>query len=68
MKMKSVVSSVIKEIGWEDNTLRVVYHGGTAYDYANVPKVVYVDAINAISVGSYIMRHVKGQYAVTKVQ
>jgi glutamine amidotransferase-like uncharacterized protein len=68
MKMKSVVSSVIKELGWENNTLRVVYHGGTAYDYENVPHVVYVDALNAISVGSYIMRHVKGQYAVTKVQ
>lgn len=68
MNMKSVVSSVIKELGWEGNTLRVVYHGGTAYDYENVPHSVYVDALNAISVGSYIMRHVKGQYAVTKVQ
>jgi glutamine amidotransferase-like uncharacterized protein len=68
MNMKSVVSSVIKEIGWEANTLRVVYHGGTAYDYENVPKVVYDEALNAISVGSYIMRHVKGQYAVKKVQ
>ena len=60
MHMIPVVSSNIKSIGYEDNTLYVCFNSGSTYKYLNVPKSVYDALMSASSHGGYLAAHIKG--------
>ena len=68
MKMDSVDSSFIKEIGWENERLRVIFYDGITFDYLNVTEDAYKEFKNASSVGSHFHRKIKNAYhAIKKV-
>jgi len=70
-KMQSVASSQIDAIGHdpETNTLKVVFKGGNAYEYANVTAEQFDDFLNADSIGKHFGAHFKnnGSHPYTKV-
>ena len=56
MNLKSVSSSRISKVGWEDNTLYVQFKNGVIYAYFNVSQSEYTDFINSSSLGSSLSR------------
>jgi hypothetical protein len=64
MNMQRVDSSQIFAVGYdpEKKTLRVQFHSGGIYDYADVPEQVHTNMLAAKSAGSFLHTHVKGKY------
>ena len=69
MNRKSVTSSNIKSIGYDENTktLEIDFKRGGLYQYSDVPMNVYIALINATSHGKYFQKFVRDKYATTKV-
>lgn len=77
MTMHPVTSSNIEAVGWEHRpatdkfdahtVLRVQFRHGRAYEYVGVPFPVYMQLLNAESVGGYFARHVRNDYLVVPV-
>ncbi len=67
--MIPVVSSNVESIGYDESTqtLRVRFLTGTTYDYKNVLSMEFEQLKNAQSVGSYLNRNIKGNYAYERV-
>ncbi len=67
--MIPVESSNVEKIGYEESTqtLRVRFLNGSEYDYKNVPIMEFEQLKNAQSVGSYLNRNIKGNYAYERV-
>jgi len=58
-----VNSSAITRIEWENNTLTIWFTGNAVgYDYYGVPEHVYLDFLNAHSIGQYYNDYIKDQY------
>lgn len=69
MKLKTIESSNIEAIGWEETnaeeqtgTLRVAFKAGKQYDYADVPAEVYEEMRLLPSAGRYLRSVVAGLY------
>lgn len=64
MNRKSVISSDIRSIGYDDETciLEIEFHSGGIYQYYSVPRAVYERLMNASSYGKYFHAHVKGVF------
>ena len=64
-----VVSSNVEKIGYDpgSQTLRVRFLNGSMYDYKNVPMMEFEQLQNAQSVGSYLNRNIKGNYAYERI-
>ena len=62
-------SSNIDAAGWDGttHTLRVRFHSGSEYEYAEVPAEVYQEFRAAHSPGSFFASRIKGVYVSTKV-
>jgi hypothetical protein len=69
MVMQSVSSSNVAAVGHdpESGTLRVEFHSGAVYEYAEVPDNKAAELIGASSVGRYLATNIKGQYPARKV-
>ena len=69
-KMIPVESSLIAEIGYEDEKeeLYVEFKRGGLYMYQGVPKPVFTAMLNAISKGKFFLDNVKNQYEYVKVK
>jgi hypothetical protein len=67
--MIPVTSSNVESIGYDGSTqtLRVKFLGGSTYDYKNVSSVEFEQLKTAQSVGSYLNRSIKGNYAYERV-
>ena len=67
--MIPVVSSNVESIGFDESTqtLRVRFLNGSTYDYKNVSSMEFEQLKNAQSVGSYLNRNIKGNYAYERV-
>lgn len=65
MKLTPVESSMIRAVGYDDDTrtLVVAFAGGRAYTYADVPRAVYDGLLTAESKGKYLNAAVRGKYA-----
>ena len=60
----------MSEIGWEDGVLRVRFHNGGIYEYANVDEDLYNKLVTAASVGKAFAEHIKAnkdKYPFTKI-
>jgi len=57
-----VESSAIRTIGYAGGTLVVEFHSGRNYDYPGVPYPVFLELLNARSIGAYYNQHIRGQY------
>lgn len=62
--MKEVKSSLIEAIGYDEEKteLRIKFKRGIPYSYANVPKEVWQELIDAKSIGSFFIKNIKGKY------
>ena len=52
MKRNPVVSSRIRSVGWENNTMEVEFHDGAVYQYYNVTRDEYTSFMSSSSLGS----------------
>lgn len=65
-----VVSSQIKSVAYneKDNILYVEFiKGNFTYKYYNVMPVIFIELLNAPSVGSYFMKNINNQYEFEKI-
>jgi hypothetical protein len=60
--MMMVNSSAIRAVGWAGGILTVEFHNGRIYDHPGVPYSVYVEFLNAPSLGAYYSRFIRGRY------
>lgn len=49
-----------------DKILTVTFNSGSSYRYADVPKEVYQELIEAKSAGKFFQAYIKGQYKVVE--
>jgi hypothetical protein len=57
-----VDSTAIRAVGFDGYTLTVEFQSGRIYDHPGVPEHVYVEFMNASSMGEYYGRHIRGRY------
>jgi hypothetical protein len=63
MTMIAVNSSAIAAVGYDGHTLSVQFTtSDTVYDHPGVPYSVYIDFMNAPSMGAYYNRYIRGHY------
>ena len=65
MKQKiEVVSSQMKMVEYdtETNTLIITFTKGARYEYKDVPNKVFLELIEADSIGSYFIKEIKTKY------
>jgi hypothetical protein len=62
MTMITVSSSAIRAIGFDGYTLAVQFKNGRIYDHPGVPWEAYAGLMNALSKGTYYVRHIRGRY------
>lgn len=69
MEMTIVDSSLIRAIGYDENTntLRLEFNKGRGYEYQNVPKEVYKGIMKASSAGRYFNAEIKGNYSYSEI-
>ena len=69
MNKQLVISSNLRSVGYEaeSQTLEVEFHNGRIYQYFGVPSMHYVGLMNAVSLGTYLHRYVKGSYRYQKL-
>ena len=60
IEMLPVESSIVSEIGWSKDTLRVKFPTGRVYDYHGIIQYKYDLIINAKSIGSEFKKQTKG--------
>lgn len=56
MNLKSVPSSRMNAVGWENNTMYIRFKNGDIYAYENVSQSEYISFINSPSLGSALSR------------
>ena len=52
----------IRAVGYDGHTLTVEFHTGRIYDHLGVSYQVYVEFMNAPSMGAYYNRYIRGRY------
>ncbi|NQU99157.1 MAG: KTSC domain-containing protein [Parcubacteria group bacterium] len=69
MERQYVQSSNINSVGYdeESQTLEIKFRSGGTYQYYGVPKSLYIDFINASSIGRYFYRNIKGKFNYRKM-
>jgi hypothetical protein len=65
--MKSVISSDIASIGYENGILHIRFNSGGLYEYSNVPISVYNGLMSAGSHGKYFHAYIRGKYGDHKI-
>ena len=66
---RSVFSSNVSEVGWEEpGTLTVTFANGSVYEYAGVDEGTAIALSRAPSVGQMLNIDIKGQYAFRKIR
>lgn len=68
MLNRKVNSTVIKEVSWDNNTLKVELHNGSSYDYEGVSRYTAQALSNSKSVGKYFLKKIKNKYPTKKVK
>ena len=70
-EMTPVASSLITAIGYDESQRELTVEfkkGGVTYAYKPIPYAVYTAMQEAVSVGSFFLRNIKGQYPNLKVK
>jgi hypothetical protein len=62
MEMRSVYSSHVSSIGYENGNLIVEWANGRTSEYSGVPENVAEEVMNAPSIGSALRNSIKGAY------
>lgn len=69
MIREPVASSNIESVGYDapSETLEVEFHGGTIYQYYNVPEGLYDQLMAAPSKGQFFNTYIKNSYPYSRV-
>ena len=67
MERKSVTSSNINSIGFDNGTMQVEFSGGAVYDHFDVPQDEYQKFMTSESKGSHYHHAIKGKYRVQRL-
>jgi hypothetical protein len=67
MQRRSVTSSNIASIGWDDNVLEIEFFSGHIYEYHDVPESEYQALLGASSIGK-AARELAGRYTATRLK
>lgn len=69
MERTPVSSSNLSSIGYDNSSciLEIEFQHGGIYQYYDVPEYVYIELMNASSVGSYFSHNIRNAYATQKV-
>ena len=51
MKLLPVSSSRMQAVGWENNSMYILFNNGALYEYLNVSKIEYTNFISSSSLG-----------------
>jgi len=59
-----VRSSNVYSVGYDSatQTLEVEFQEGSVYQYYGVPRSIYLNLVNASSIGSFLARYIKDEY------
>ena len=68
MIMTSVESSNVSKLGWEGGDLFVQFKRGHVYRYKEVPMHVFNDAVEAPSVGKFLIANVFNSYPYAQIE
>lgn len=68
MRRVPVESSVIAEIGYEDEVMEVRFNNGGAYRYFNVPPEVCLNLLRADSKGRFFNQEIRGEYPCKRIR
>ena len=65
---RTVYSSMVQEIGYDDETqeIRITYNNGQTYVYAGVDEGTALEGSKAPSVGQWVNTEIKGKYEFRK--
>lgn len=67
MIRKSVISSNIESIGYENGVLEIAFHSGGIYQYSGVSQNIYSSFMTAPSHGKYFHDYIREIYPTTKI-
>lgn len=69
MNLIPVSSSNIDQVGYDASTetMQVVFQNGSVYEYRGVPQGEYDALMSAPSLGSYLNRNIRNNYAYEKL-
>jgi hypothetical protein len=68
MRRVQVESSVIAEIGYEDEIMEVRFNNGGVYRYFNVPAEVCLYFLKAGSKGRFFNEEIRGEYPCKRIK
>ena len=64
---ETISSSLIADLEYKGQTLRIEYADGNSYEYFDVPKNIYIKFINADSQNRFARRQICNSYVYRKV-
>lgn len=64
---RSVFSSMVQEISWDDGEMIVTFNNGKRYAYQGVDEGTALEGSKAPSVGQWINTEIKGKYDFRKI-
>ena len=67
MNLINVESSNIKQVGWLNDTMRVVFSSGRIYDYVKVPKHVFKYFLESESKGKFFNNKILNKFTFVRV-
>ena len=67
MERNTFTSTNLKNMEYENGTLRLMFNAGGVYEYYNVPHTVVSELQQAQSAGSYFHRFIRDQYTFKRV-
>lgn len=69
MQMFDCESTLIAQYGYDPKTreMRINFHKGGTYSYADVPQEAFEEFLRAPSKGKHFLAHIKGAYAYEKI-
>lgn len=60
-------SSQVRVIEYKEGHMEVTFNSGAKYRYYNVPKEVWMAAVNAESIGKFLNSEIKNKYKYEKI-
>jgi hypothetical protein len=63
----TITTSNIADFNYKSQTLQIKFLDGSAYEYLDVPKAVYVKLINSDSQGRFARRHIFNSYVYRNI-
>jgi hypothetical protein len=63
IKMNSVKSTSISELGYKRRTMQVKFNNGKLYTFKKVPRAIFDQFIESISKGKFFNQEIKPSYS-----